>query len=185
MEDSPRSNRPTPRTPAAIEAELRRRVRTELTQARAEAEGELTDAALAVVIARAIGAALGWHFESPEHTRQATLSSRTWRAAGGPRGGGRREFEEREERPPFQDRGPRQFDQRRPGPYPPRGPRDFDAPFDDRGRPPSGPRPPRDFDAPFDDRGRPPSGPRGGGGFGPRRPPSGRGGFGPRKPRRG
>ena len=64
-----------------MEAELRRRVRTELTQARVEANGELTDAALANAIARAIGAALGWHLESPEHTRNATLSSRTWRPA--------------------------------------------------------------------------------------------------------
>ena len=71
-----------------MEAELRRRVRTELTQARVEANGELTDAALANAIARAIGAALGWHLESPEHTRNATLSSRTWRPASGPRGAG-------------------------------------------------------------------------------------------------
>ena len=50
MDDSRRSNRPTPRTSASMEAELRRRVRTELTQARVEANGELTDAALANAI---------------------------------------------------------------------------------------------------------------------------------------
>src|SRR5919199_4877084 len=88
MSDSPRSNRPTPRTPASIEAELRRRIRTELSQARSTAEdGQVDDTTLAGIIAGAIAAALGWHLESPEHTRNATLSSRTWRPAGGPRGG--------------------------------------------------------------------------------------------------
>src|SRR5262245_11553136 len=85
MEEPRRSNRPTPRTPAAIEAELRRRVRMELTQARADGEGELDDASLSEIIARAIAAALSWHIEAPEHARNATLSSRTWRPAGGPR----------------------------------------------------------------------------------------------------
>src|SRR6185503_2741048 len=111
--DEPRpSNRPTPRTPAAIEAELRRRVRMELTQARADADGQLDDASLAEIIARAIASALGWHVESPEHARNATLSSRTWRPAGGPRGGSG---------PP----PPRDFDEPRRPPYPPR---DFDEP---------------------------------------------------------
>ena len=87
MSEAPRSNRPTPRTTAAVEAELRRRIRAELTQARSDADGELDDAALASVIASAIAAALSWHLEAPEHTRNATTSSRTWRPAGGPRGG--------------------------------------------------------------------------------------------------
>src|SRR5437588_2943433 len=114
MVDEPRSNRPTPRTAAAVEAELRRRIRAELTQARSDADGELDDAALAGVIARAIAVALGWHLESPEHARNATLSSRTWRPAGGPRGGQRgQELEERGPRQ-FEERGPRQFDDRRP-----------------------------------------------------------------------
>src|SRR6188474_2250696 len=86
MTDEPRSNRPTPRTPAGIEAELRRRIRAELTQARSDADGELDDATLASVIARAITAAVGWHLEAPEHTRNATLSSKSWKPAGGPRG---------------------------------------------------------------------------------------------------
>src|SRR5438876_8208880 len=102
MDEAPRSNRPTPRTPAAVEAELRRRLRMELAQARGDADGELTDAALAEIIARAIASALSWHLEAPEHTRNATLSSRTWRPAGGPRGGG----------PP----PPRDFDEPRRGP---------------------------------------------------------------------
>src|SRR5258708_33969484 len=107
MVDEPRSNRPTPRTAAAVEAELRRRIRAELTQARSDADGELDDAALAGVMARAIALALGWHLESPEHARNATLSSRTWRPARGPRGGRpRQEFEDRS----FEDRGPRQFE---------------------------------------------------------------------------
>ena len=186
MVDEPRSNRPTPRTAAAVEAELRRRIRAELTQARSDADGELDDAALAGVIARAIAMALGWHLESPEHARNATLSSRTWRPAGGPRGGRpRQEFEERQ----FDDRGPRQFDDRGPRQFEDRGPRQFDdrrPPF--RDRPPYEERRPRDDDrGEFEPRGprspRPP-GPRwrpgpgkrgggggGGGGFGPRRPP--------------
>src|SRR5207244_11295836 len=68
MSEAPRSNRPTPRTTAAVEAELRRRIRAELTQARSDADGELDDAALASVIASAIAAALSWHLEAPEHT---------------------------------------------------------------------------------------------------------------------
>jgi hypothetical protein len=184
MDEAPRSNRPTPRTPAAIEAELRRRVRLALTQARTAGEGELDDASLAEIIAQAIAVALSWHIESPEHTRGATLSSRNWRPSAGPRGG-----------PPRQFGGPpRQFDERRPFDEPRRGPpyppRDFD--YDER--PPRRPRfgdedveedyrPPR-----FPRRGGPnrppPRGPRPGG----RKPPMGRGGgggFGPRKPRRG
>jgi hypothetical protein len=123
-----------------MEAELRRRVRTELTQARVEADGELTDAALANAIARAIGAALGWHLESPEHARNATLSSRTWRPASGPRGAGG-------------------------GPAP--GRREFDSgPYEDR-RPPPGPRGSGGGFGPR--RGGPPKR-NGGGGFGPRKP---------------
>jgi hypothetical protein len=169
MDEAPRSNRPTPRTPAAIEAELRRRVRLALSQARNAGEGELDDASLAEIIAQAIAVALSWHLEAPEHTRGATLSSRSWRPSPGPRGGPRRDFDE-----------PRR------GPYPPR---DFE--YDER--PPRRPRfgdedaepdyrPPR-----FPSRGGPnrpgPRGPRPGG----RKPPMGRGGgggFGPRKPRR-
>ncbi len=156
MAGPPRSNRPTPRTPAAVEAELRRRIRSELEQARADAEGDLSDGALAEIIARAVAAALQWHVEAPEHTRNATLSSRTWRPSPGPRGGGPpraferepRDFEERRpardfERPPrdFDERRPpRDFDERRP-------PRDFDRPRRDFDRPPRDfDRPPRDFD---------------------------------------
>jgi hypothetical protein len=118
MAEAPRSNRPAPRTAAAIEAELRRRIRSELEQARNASEGQLDDATLAAVIARAIAAGMQWHLEAPEHTRNATLSSRTWRPAGGPRGG----------RPPdADDRPPREYDRR---------PRDFDRP------------PPRDYDRP-------------------------------------
>src|SRR5712692_1216977 len=113
MSEAPRSNRPTPRTTAAVEAELRRRIRAELTQARSDADGELDDAALASVIASAIAAALSWHLESPEHTRNATTSSRTWRPAGGPRGGasGPRDFGER---PPRENNDQREFRPRRP-----------------------------------------------------------------------
>src|ERR1700737_3677871 len=99
MSEAPRSNRPTPRTTAAVEAELRRRIRAELTQARSDAEGELDDATLATVIAGAIAAALTWHLEAPEHTRNATLSSRTWRPAGGPRAGARTEDSDDDRRP--------------------------------------------------------------------------------------
>src|ERR1041385_6015956 len=124
MADGPRSNRPAPRTQAAVEAELRRRIRAELEQARSDADGQLEDATLASIIARAVAAAVQWHLEAPEHTRNATLSSRTWRPAGGPRGG---RGSEAEDRPPRDfDRAPRDFDRR---------PRDFD-------------RPPRDFDRP-------------------------------------
>src|SRR5262245_61256713 len=167
MEEPHRSNRPTPRTPAAIEAELRRRLRLALTQARTAGEGELDDASLAEIIAQAIAVALSWHVESPDHTRGATLSSRSWRPSPGPRGGPPREFD-----------GPR------------RPPRDFDY---DQPRPPRRPRyeeqdeevdyrPPR---YPRSSPNRPPArGPRPGG----RKPPMGRGGggggFGPRKPRR-
>ncbi|HTD78178.1 MAG TPA: hypothetical protein VK898_11120 [Chloroflexota bacterium] len=183
MAEASRSNRPTPRTPAAIEAELRRRIRAELAEARGQTEGELDDQTLAGIIARAIASALSWHLEAPEHTRNATMSSRTWRPAGGPRGGqsreetaerGPRDVEDRPRRPPpfrernFEDRPPR-------GPYQERRPRDFED------RPPRGPyqeRRPRDFDerpprGPYQERG-----PRGG------RPPGRGGGFGPRRPPR-
>jgi len=191
MSEAPQSNRPTPRTTAAVEAELRRQIRADMAQAREDADGELDDASLASIIARAIGVALGWHLESPEHARNATLSSRTWRPSGGPRGGGRPQD--------FEERGPRQYDDRRRpppqerGPYPDRGPREFDdrnppprrpARDDERDVPPR--RGPRDDDRerdfpprrgpqrpPFNPRGssRPPNRPSGGGGFGPRRPP--------------
>src|SRR4051812_48878023 len=82
MTDTLPSNRPTPRTAAAVEAELRRRVRTELIAARAARDdGALDDADLAGVIARAVAQALSWHLEGPEHARLATTSSRTWRGA--------------------------------------------------------------------------------------------------------
>jgi hypothetical protein len=153
MPEAPRSNRPTPRTPAATEAELRRRIRAELEEARNQADGQLDDAALAGVIARAISAALEWHHESPEHTRNATLSSRTWRPAGGPRGGrGPRDESEGDDRPP---RRPRDFD-RPPRDYD-RPPRDFDRPPRDYDRPPRDyDRPPRDYDRPPRDYDRPP-----------------------------
>jgi hypothetical protein len=192
MSETPRSNRPTPRTAAAIEAELRRQIRADMAQARADADGELDDESLASIIAHAIGLLLGWHQESPEHTRNATLSSRSWRPAGGPRGGRPQpDFEDR----PFEERGPRQFDDRRRGPPPPQDRGQFQG----RGRPPFQDRPPRDFD----ERGGPPRrgpreddrdcnnpprrGPQGRpSGFGPRsgsRPPSRGGGFGPRRSR--
>src|SRR5215207_3498887 len=107
MTHEPRSNRPTPRTPAAAEAELRRMIKAELTQARSDADGEMDDAVLASVMARAIAAALGWHLESPEHTRYATQSSRGWRPAGGPRGGQRGDADEQQ---PFDERGGRRSD---------------------------------------------------------------------------
>jgi hypothetical protein len=184
MAEAPRSNRPTPRTAAAIEAELRRRIRSELEQARSEADGVLDDAALAGIIARAIVSAVEWHLQAPEHTRNATLSSRTWRPAGGPRGGPR--DDDGEDRGPR--RPPRDFDRpRRDFDRPPRDfdrpPRDFDRPRRDFDRPPRDfdrdyDRPPRDYDRPPPrdyDRGprRPP--PRGSGGFK-------RGGFKPRRP---
>src|SRR5437763_1580141 len=136
------------RRAALILAELRRRIRAELAEAGGQTEGELDDQTLAGIIARAIASALSWHLEAPEHTRNATVSSRTWRPAGGPRGGqsreetaerGPRDFEDRPRRPPpfrernFEDRPPR-------GPYQERRPRDFED------RPPRGPyeaRPPR------------------------------------------
>lgn len=174
MDDRPRSTRPTPRTPAAIEAELRRRLRTELSEARVAAEdaGEpgLDDATLAGIIARAIGTALALHLEA-EHARGPRPSNAGWRSAPGPRGGPG-------QRPQPQPWPPEEFEGGPPGPRPPR------PPF----RPPRGPRPfdfgPREG---FDPSGPPPRyprqpspGPRGG-----RRPPPPRGGFGPRKPRRG
>src|ERR1700736_5590684 len=87
MSEAPRSNRPTPRTTAAVEAELRRQIRADLAQARADADGQLDDESLASFTPPAIGIGLGFHQESPEHARNATTSSRTWRPAGGPRGG--------------------------------------------------------------------------------------------------
>jgi hypothetical protein len=192
MDEAPRSNRPTPRTPAAIEAELRRRVRLELTQARSDSEdGQLDDAALAEIVARAIAAALSWHTESPLHTRNATSSSRGWRPAAGPRGSGPpRDFDD--ERPP---RPPRDYEDNRPprsrdyDDRPPRPPRDYEDT-----RPPRPPYRPRYAEPYAEDEDRPPPRPRSGGPRpyqprgpkpGGRRPPPGRGGgFGPRKPRR-
>ncbi len=116
MSDAPRSNRPAPRTAAAVEAELRRRIRLELEQARGELDGQLDDAALAAIIARAVSSAMQWHLEAPEHTRNATLSSRSWRPAGGPRGGRPAEDDERPARDSNGPRPPRDFD---------RGPRDL------------------------------------------------------------
>jgi len=211
MAEAPRSNRPTPRTAAAIEAELRRRIRGELEQARSEADGALDDAALAGIIARAIASAVDWHLQAPEHTRNATLSSRTWRPAGGPRGGAREDDEDRGPRRPPRDfdRPPRDFERpRRDFDRPPRDfdrpprdfdrpPRDFDRPPRDFDRPPRDfdrPRPPRDFDGPPRDDDRAADGPRRNYdrpprdyNRGPRRPPPRgggfkRGGFSSRKP---
>ena len=133
MEEARRPTRPAPRTAAAIEAELRRRVRTELTEARAASEGELTDAALAGIIARAIGQALSFHLEAPEHARMAVSGG--WRPAPGPRG-----------RPPLA--APAERDDR--------GPRPFKPPFRDR---PPGPRRPNSRPSGFGPR-RPPPKPR-------------------------
>lgn len=190
MDEAQRSNRPTPRTPAAVEAELRRRIRSELAQAREDADGELDDAALAGIIGRAIAAALGWHLESPDHTRNATLSSRAWRGAGGPRGGPPRDFEPR----PGPERGPRQFGPTRDRNGPPgRGPRQFGQrdfePPPRRGPPPFGP--PDDFDfaddderemRDFDDRPRRAGPRRPSGPGGPRGPRGSQGPGGPRGP---
>jgi hypothetical protein len=91
MDDRPRPtpSRPTPRTPAAIEAELRRRLRNELTEARNAAtdagEEGLDDATLASIIARAIALGLSLHAEA-EHTRGPQTSNAGWRSAPGPRG---------------------------------------------------------------------------------------------------
>jgi hypothetical protein len=183
MDEAPRSNRPTPRTPAAIEAELRRRIRLDLNQARSDAtDGQLDDGVLAEIIAHAISAALSWHLESPQHVRGATSSSRNWRSAGGPRGGGREfgappDFDDQRRGPPPRGRDA-DFEPRR-GPYRPRD-AEFDQPFRDDDDFRAGPRSgPKSFKA----RGPRPGGPRPGG----RRPPMGRGGgggFAPRKPRR-
>jgi hypothetical protein len=167
MAEGSRSNRPTPRTAAAAEAELRRRIRGELTQARAEAHnGEIEDSALADIIARAVASALSWHLDAPEHTRNATLSSRSWRPSAGPRGGRRpsggvdEQPEEPEPRARDYNRPPRGYD-RPPREYDraPRGQREYD-------------REPREFDRSSrgDERGRRdfdrgPRAPRGGGGF--------------------
>jgi hypothetical protein len=174
MGEAPRSNRPIPRTPAAAEAELRRRIRTELEQARGAADGQLDDATLAAIIARAVATALQWHLEAPEHTRNATLSSRTWRPAGGPRGGGAPPAGE--DRPPRGARTQREYEGR-PRDYD-RPPRDYDRPPRDYDRPPREyDRPARDYDRPPRQGGRPPFGggfKKGAGGFGPRRPPRAR-----------
>ena len=166
---------------------MRRRLRLEFAQARSDSEnGELDDATLAEIVARAIAAALGWHAESPQHTRNATASSRGWRPAGGPRGGPPRDFDD--ERPPrsrdYDERPPRRdYDDGRP----PR-PREYD----DASRPQRPPYRPRYGESYGDEDYRPPRprggppqyqqrGPKSGG----RRPPPSRGGgFGPRKPRR-
>jgi hypothetical protein len=183
MAEAPRSNRPAPRTPAAIEAELRRRIRAELEQARTDANGQLEDAALASIIARAVAAAVQWHLDAPEHTRNATLSSRTWRPAGGPRGGRPPDMDDRpprdyERRPREYDRSPpREYDRDRPPPReyerdrPP--PRDYDRP-----PPRDYDRPRREYDRDFEPRPRR-GGFKGGGGGGFKR-----GGFGPRRPPR-
>src|SRR5919199_5558546 len=89
MDDRPRHTRPAPRTPAAIEAELRRRLRNELNEARtaaADAGEELDDATLAAIIARAIAVALSLHTDA-EHVRGPQTSNAGWRSAPGPRGG--------------------------------------------------------------------------------------------------
>jgi hypothetical protein len=174
MAEAQRSNRPTPRTAAAAEAELRRRISKELEQARSGSDGQLDDSALAMIIAHAVASALQWHLDAPEHTRNATLSSRTWRPAGGPRGMPPRERD-------F-DEGPREREYDRP----PR--RDFQGPPRERDfdRPPrrdfEGPPRERDFDRPPRQGGRPSGRPpfggggfkRGGGGSNKRRPPRSR-----------
>jgi len=146
MSEAPRSNRPTPRTPAAVEAELRHRIRSELEQARSDAEdGQLDDASLAAIIARAVASAMQWHLEAPEHTRNATLSSRSWRPAGGPRGGTRRDFD----RDGDEERGPREYGRGPRREFEDRPPRDYDRPPRDFDRPPRDfDRSPRDFDRP-------------------------------------
>ncbi len=176
MSDSTGPTRPAPRTPAAIEAELRRRVGTHLAEARLAAGGDLTDEVLAAVIARAIGLAVGWHLESPEHT---SAGGRAWRPAPGPRGRARpeREWEgEEEERPRPAPRGPRPRPPFEGGPPRPR----FEG-----GPAPRRPGPwgrQRDFE---DERPERPERPRRGPTGGPRRPPfSPGGGFGGRKPPR-
>jgi hypothetical protein len=143
--DAPRSNRPQPRTPAAVEAELRRQVRAGLAEARAAADGELTDEALAQVVAHAVGQALGWHVDAPEHAR-GPVAGGGWRPATGPRGAsGRPDWQERD-RPPrrdWDDRGrpPRGDWDERGGGYRERGPRPPRAGYGNR--PNYGNRPPK------------------------------------------
>jgi hypothetical protein len=119
MHEPTRPTRPAPRTPAAVEAELRRRVRAELEETRGAGGGELSDVALANIIARAIGQALAWHVDAPEHARGPTTSG-GWRPAPGPRGQPRPDDRDRAA-PTWRDRGPRPFkpnyrDQPGPGP---------------------------------------------------------------------
>ena len=101
MDDSPRSNRPTPRT---LRGDRGRAAATGArgTGARAHRGGRRADrpGALASVIARVISAALDVALRGPGATSATRphQSSKTWRSASGPRAGGRREFEEGEQR---------------------------------------------------------------------------------------
>lgn len=192
-DQAPRPNRPTPRTAAALESDLRRQLRAALQQARDDAGGELADKDLAAVIASAIAAAFAWHLEAPEHARgMDRIGSGTWRPADGPRGRPRPqadwegEGEPGPRRPPRRDfGGPDSSGGYGRGPAPEWRPRqgggfrnrDRDEGF--QGGPGFGPGPrPRGG---FGGGGFSGGAPRGGFGGGPRRPFPG-GGFGPRKP---
>lgn len=166
------SNRPAPRTPAAMEGELRRTVLAELRTAQG-ANGELSDEALAAAIARAVASAVAWHLDAPEHARAGDrfTGPGAWRGQAGPRGP-RFPREQDDDWSPERDEGPGRdvpFQAPRFG----QGPRGNDrwepreAPRDrDRGPGPGGPRfggpreggwqqrpdqrgrPPRDWDGP-------------------------------------
>lgn len=189
---APRPSRPTPRTAAALESDLRRQLRAAFQQARDDAGGELADKDLAAVIASAIAAAFAWHLEAPEHARGIDrIGSGTWRPAAGPRGRPQPQPEWGEDGAPGPPRPPRRGfgGPGRPAPeWRPRqggGFRDRtrDEGFQGGGGP--GPRPefgpgPRPRGG-FGGGGFGGGAPRGGFGGGPRRPFPG-GGFGPRKP---
>lgn len=154
MSEAPRSNRPAPRTAAALEAELRRRIQDDLAAATEESDGELSEESLATVIARAVSWALQWHLDAPEHQRGPRLNE-GWRSASGPRGRGpeRADMEDRR----FDAEAPRGGDRDRFGGGPNRGPRPSGG-FGDR-RYGAGPR--RDLED--DDGGDFRAGPRSGG----------------------
>src|SRR3569833_443000 len=110
--DSPRPSRPTPRTPAALEAELRRQLKSDLADAAEANDGELSEDTLAAIIARAIAAAFAWHMDGPEHARGPRISGGSeWRSAPGPRGYSRPPSDMDNERfdPEERPRGPRPF----------------------------------------------------------------------------
>ena len=184
MDESAPSTRPTPRTAAALEAELRRRLRITISTAREAADGELSDEALAAAVANAIVATMQWHLDAPEHARGIDrVGGSSWRGATGPRGRppAERQWDAEDEEEGEEGFAPRP-EHRRPPPPGPRGPgrpnwRPGPPPSDWRPRPPRPDwqrRPPgpgfRDEEEGYEGgppRGPRSSGPRGGGpGFG-------------------